>query len=268
MGIQTLGLFISLCEDSYAIFEHGSIRLPHVKLRLEKKGNEEATLSSAEQMIPTKITPVLNSVKDQLQLSISNRVGNVDGYDARQALKLQRILSEDFQVHIKDLQTGKEATLPFTSGHIPVPDASVADFVQKVSDIEDITGVLLTFPEDGAFSVNDEEAANELISIFNHGSFKQTDMTFSIQLRKPDIEYLLANLEHQKKISFRISFDESFVEILDKRIQLGPMVRFIRGKWDTSYHEVKNWYDKITENDSLEVKIEEAEVTEEFENLL
>jgi hypothetical protein len=182
------------------------------------------------------------------------------------SLPLGQILSKDFRVHICDLTTGNKSTLPLSSASMPAPNAATVEFVNKVCKIQDVTGEILAFPEDGGFSISDEAAAIELVSILDQGIYQQTGMKFSAQFRRPAIEHLLENLEHHKPISFRMHFDESFVEILGKKIQLGPMVRHITGTWDVPFLEVKKWFDEATGKDSYEVIIENAEVVEEFEN--
>lgn len=105
-------------------------------------------------------------------------------------------------------------------------------------------------------------------SIINTGRYKQTNMLFSAEFRKPALEWFLGAHREGKPILLQLSLDDSYIELLDVEISIGPMVQIIKGVWEMSVPKVEAALEKMCDNDSLEVKLIDVEMFEEFENWL
>lgn len=244
----------------------GTKRLQQIELRLEKQGEEEITLTNSHQKIPIKFSLVINRKTNQFGLTIKLYFGSIDGYLARDAIQIQQILSEESRIRIKNLETGQESLYPVSEGQFPAPDAKLIDFLNKICFIQDETGVLLTFPEDSSFDISDVKAVDELVSILGQGIFKQTEMKFSAEILKPGIELMVSSLEEKKPLSFRITTDGSFVEILGQKVETGPMTQYVKGYWDAKYEEVMHWIGNSTDEDSFKLVLSNTEIMQEFAN--
>jgi hypothetical protein len=93
-------------------------------------------------------------------------------------------------------------------------------------------------------------------------------MILTIELRKPGIAKLLDSHIEGAPIHFQLSTDQSYVEILSQRIELGPMIQKMRGFWRMPSQEVRSWFEKAQKGDALVVRLEDVELHEEFEKWL
>lgn len=202
---------------------------------------------------------------NQIRLTITLDFGFIDGYQARESLQIQQILSKESNIRIKNLENGEELVYPVSEGLFKTPNDKVIDFVEKICFIQDVTGNLLTFPEDGSFDINDISSANELVSIIRDGKYKQTGMKFSAEFGKPAIELLVSNSVENKSLSFRITTEDSFVQILGHKVDTGPMTQYVKGFWDSTYEEVRRWIENSTYEEAFKLVLNDAEIIEEFE---
>ncbi len=246
--------------------EFGNVRLPHVELRAEKGGEKETTISNVHQETPINIRIINHIQAKKLEFNITLHFDNVDGYQAREAIRIQQILSGKSKMRIRNLENGNENTYTLPTGLVSPPLPSTVDFVDKVCLIQDELGILLRFPDDGTFSNKDEDIARQLISIFRTGTFECSDCKFTANFGKPIVMQCLPNLEEAKPLTFRISADESHVEILGKKIELGPSSMKVTGSWKASLDEVKQWIAEATEQGFLTIEMKQVESVEDFEN--
>jgi hypothetical protein len=247
--------------------ELGNIRLPQVDLRLEKGGQDEITVSNAEQRMPIKIIMVINHKTKQLQISVTFHFNNVDGYQAKKAIGIWQILSSaPSEIRIKDLENELVDKHPVPERFAPPPHPGLVDIVEKVCFIQDETGITLTFPEDDPFREEDVIDINELVHVLRRGILKHSGRIFSAKFSKPVIEALLPKMKAGDLLAFHFVSDESRMKILDREIKLGPITQHVKGTWDGSYEEVKRWVETASDKDTLELTIENAETIAEFEN--
>ena len=242
-----------------------SARIPYVELWTVKQGEEEITLTNDQQKIPVKFTIVLNKVTRQNNIGINANFSNLDSLAALQILKMQKILSTGGSIRLTLLDTNEVITMPVPTDTFPVPDQSIVDFVEKIFRIQNAMGIKITFPEDGSFTKKDFEAVDELVSVIEKGSYQQSGMVFTVDLRKPGIAKLLDGISDGSPIYFQLATDESYVEIFSQRIELGPMLQKISGYWRMPLEEVRTWFEKASDEDSLVVRLVEVELYEEFE---
>lgn len=242
-----------------------SERIPYVELWTVKQGEEEVTLTNDQQEIPAKFSIVLNKVTRQSQIKINVNFSNLDGPTIFQILRMQKILSTGGSIILTLLDTGEVLSIPVPPNSFPAPEKGVMDFVQKISFIQNATGIKIHFPEDGSFAKEDFQSVDELMSIIEKGSYQQSGMIFTVDLRKPGIAKLLEGITDGTPIYFQLSTDESYVEILLQKIELGPMLQKIRGYWKIPLEEVRSWFEQAKDDDSLLVRLVDVELYEEFE---
>lgn len=239
--------------------------IPFVELWTVKQGEEEITLTNDQQKIPVKFSIVLNKISRQNQIKINANFSSLDGVEALRILRIQKILSDGGNIKLTLLDSGEVINMPVPPDSFPAPEGSVLDFVEKICHIQNTLGIKISFPEDGSFIRKDVLAAEELISIIEKGSYQQSGMVFTVDLLKPGIAKLLEGFDNIAPIYFRLETGESFVEILSQKIELGPMLQKIRGYWKMPLEEVRAWFEKASDNDSLVVRLVDVELYEEFE---
>lgn len=261
-GIETHPFQIDFISDTL-----GTERLGHVVLGVEKSGKEQITLSNENQKLFVTIRLMFNRNVTTHETQLTIHYGGLDGYDARKALRIQKILSSPSRLRMTNLETGVQSLLTRNEGAMVAPHESTIAFVDNVCKIQDITSKILRFPEDGGWTIKDEMAAEELVTIFDEGRTIQTGKRVKLEILKPGIAQVIDDIKAGKAIHFRISqkAEESHVEILGEKIDLGPMIRHISGNWQANYHDVERWLAQANEDDVFLVRVGNAEYVEELE---
>ena len=244
----------------------GEEKIPYVELWNIKQGDEELTLSNEPQNIPLKFIVVFNKANSQNKFSFNAKYSNLSNDELLQVLTIQKILSVEGVVRLTFLDFGNETTIRVPPNSFQEPSQSALDFVEKICFIQKNIGVKLHFPEDGSFTRADIEAADELVSIIQNGYYQQNNRIFTVGLQKEGIGLLLEKYSETSHLSFQLTTNESFVDILSQRINLGPMTQRIKGSWDVSLEEVKVWYEQADEEDTFVVRLIDVDLFEEFEN--
>lgn len=240
-------------------------RIAYVELWMVKQGQEEITLTNDQQNIPVKFSIVMNRITRQNRIGINANFSNLDGPAALQILKMQNILSDGGSIRLTLLDSGEVLNMPIPQNGFTAPEQSVVDFVEKICFIQNAMGIKINFPEDGSFTQKDFQAADEIVSVIEKGNNQQSGMIFTVDLQKPGIAILLDGISEGSPIYFQLVTDESYVEILSQKIELGPMLQKIRGYWKMPLEDVLAWFEKAKEDDYLVVRLVEVELYEEFE---
>jgi hypothetical protein len=239
--------------------------IPYVELWAVKQGEEEITLTNDQQRIPVKFCISINKVSQRHQIKIHANLSNLDGIEVLNVLRMQKILFDGGSIQLTFLDTGEVMTVPVPSRSFPAPEQSVIDFVEKICIIQKAVGTRIKFPEDGSFAKEDIQAVDELISVVEKGSYKQSGMVFTVELRKHGIAKLIEGITDGSPIFFQITTGESYVELLSQKIELGPMLQKIRGYWRMPLEEVHAWFENAKDEDFLVVRLVDVELYEEFD---
>ncbi len=245
---------------------YGNENIPYVELWAVKQGTEEITFTNDQQKIPVQISLVMNKVKKQQNITITPNFKGADFPTIFHLLKIQKILSAEGNIKMKFLETGEDLNIPVPSLSFPPLDQDILDFIENICTIQNSMGIKIQPREDGFFTFNDKQVADELVSIIEKGNYKQNGLIFTIELKKAGIGKILEKREVGPLMDFLLTSDESSVEILTQKIELGPITQRVRGLWNMSLEEVRNWFSQAKEDDSLELKLEDVELFEEFEN--
>ncbi len=244
----------------------GDERIPYVELWNIKQGKEEVTLSNEPQNIPLKFSIVLHKEAHyQNTFSFGGQYSNSSNDMLFQILKIQKILAFGGSIRITFLDIGNVLVVPVSSNNFPAPSQRALDFVEKVCFIEKNMDTGLNFPDDMSFTHEDVESADELISIIKNGSYRQEKGVVDVEFQKQGIVLLLEKYNEGSSFSTQTETEESYVDILTNRINLGPMIQEIKGNLDIHREAAKTWCEQAKDEDTFVVRVVNAEVFEEFE---
>ena len=248
------------------ISENERETISYVELWIAKQGEEEITLTNDQQNIPQKFTIVFNRALQQNQIKIYSNPVKLNSLEVLKMLKMQRILYDGGRLELTFLDTGELIKIPVPKKSFFAPDQNLIGFIEKVCLVQETFGEKIEFPEDGLYTKEDIQAADELAAIINEGIYKQSGLKFSIEIKKLGIEKIIERLIDGTPVYFQITSRESFIELLSKKIEVGPVLQKISGYWKMPLTEVEDWCKKASDQDALRVTLVDVELHEEFEN--
>lgn len=247
--------------------KHGSEVLPYIEMKLEKQGTDEFTISNFHQGNPHKIKMIVNKITKKVDFKYSSMFCGDSCDIALRSLKIQRIINTGGELRMTSLDNEKTEIYPIPVGQISDDHGKLIEFVEKVCRIQELFGVDLTYPEDCNIKFEDLAVADELISIYENGKHTSSNMEFKGEFYKPAIEMMVDLLRKQLPFRMSANYGESYVELFSTRFELGPMTRYMTGKWEKPLKDVEKWLEESSDENSMEVIIPGAEVLEVFENL-
>ena len=245
---------------------YSSEKLSYVELKLEKQGTKELTISNVHQQIPFKINFLVNKVTNNWSFKFEGNWSGENILTVRRSLAIKKILNTGGEIRLTALSNGSSDMYQIPRGEFSESQNNTLIFLDKLCAIQDLFGKEFLYPEDGGIHKEDIAAADELLSIFNTGRHRETGMTFRGGFLKPGIEIMADLHRNNMPLRFTINIDDSFIDILSSRIELGPMTQYIKGTWGKPLDEVEKWLEVAKDDDAMEVKLVGAEVIEEFEN--
>lgn len=183
-------------------------------------------------------------------------------------LRIHKIIANGCTVRITSLKTGDVDSIKVPPGTIQVPPDKMIKYIENLVAIQQYTGKNFKLTDETSFSFENTKNAEELLSIFNSGSHKQNGLKFTIEMLRPGIEQIVGTHKKGDMLHFRISTEESYIDLLEEHFDLGPMTQYITGKWQMPVDEVIAWLENADNEDALQVQLAEVELYEEFENWL
>lgn len=241
-----------------------AVVLPHVEMRMEKGGQEVVTFSNTHQKAFFNVRSVVNKLTENLELLIRLDFANLTGYEARQAIRIQNMLNQGCQVVFRNLDIQQEFSLPIASNTGEKIATNAVTFIDNVCRVQDATGMVFCLGEQGTFTNRDEEAAEKLVTILDTGRYSSlSNLTFSLQ--RPAVEMCYGVLEKALPLNLRAEADSVAIPLLDGSVDLGSAMIYVEGYWDSSPEEVSSWLETAAADDTYEVSIPNADVTEVFE---
>ena len=262
--IQSTEVKPALLEFSSPGYE--TVSFPYIEFKTIKQGTQEITISNEQQDMPFKFQLTLNKQTQQYNFNFTTHFDDISVENALKFLNFQQILANGGTFKLEILKTGDKATFPIPKGSYEPPKQKTLDFVEKAFFIQNELGIELKFPEDGSFSHLDAMAVDEIISIIEKGSYQQSGMVFNVDLKKPGVEQIVKDRVENAPVHFRLISPDSFVELLSRKIEFGPMIQKIKGQMELSLDEIHEWLGQAEEDDSLNIRVVNAEVHEEFES--
>jgi hypothetical protein len=239
-------------------------RIPYIELRNIKDGQEEATFNNDHQNIPMKLSLLINKVSGKNEIHFSLGFANADALVALQAVRILRILAEGCSVRLMFIKNGYIQEIPIQKGVYQPPDPSIVIFVENIVFIQEHLGKQIIFSEDGVFTNIDEMAAIELVSMFRTGKFYSSLPGITLELKKPAILMLTDAIKSGELVRFRITSNDSYVELLHQRIELGPIVQYFAGKWAEPVDKVMEFLNSASDEDSYIIRLRDVELIEEI----
>ena len=244
----------------------GFERIDYIELFIIKQGQKEVTFSNAGQAIPYELDMVVNTETRSIKINFTINFPNLDAIEANKAVRIQKILSSGGIITLKFINETGPSKIPFTGVQSFAPPKEFEDFISNIYKIMLETNQSIFLRDDGLFSYEDYKNADELVSILDSGTYRQSGLIANIGVQKPWIQMILDAREKSDRLEFKTMCDESFVDILGTHFDLGPMIQFIKGYWDMPSKEVNQWLLTAGEEDSLDIKLRDVELFEEFPN--
>jgi hypothetical protein len=251
-------------QIDFISIEHGQERIPYVELRNVQAGDVEATLTNDHQNIPFRFRIVINKNTGRINFNLTIKYSNVDAYTARQGVRIQQILASGGTARLTMLNTGGSDTLSNPEGRIPPPPEELIEYVENLCVIQDKTGKILRFPADGSIALSDFIIARELISILRTGVYHPKSHAMEFELRKHAIDLISQGLKRDEPLRFRLLAEESPVKLLSEQIDLGPVTRYISGRWEMPLEAIRSWLGKASDDDTLKVELVDVVRRDEF----
>jgi hypothetical protein len=239
-------------------------RIPYIELRNIKDGQEEATFNNNHQNIPMKLSLRINKVSGENEIHFSLGFANADALVALQAVRISQILVDGCRVRLTFLKIGYIQEISLQKGVYSPLDPSIVTFVENIVFIQEQLGRPINFPVEGVFTNIDEMAAIELVSLIRTGKFHGTLPGITLELRKPAIARLVDALTSGELIRFRITSNESYVELLRQKIELGPLVQYFTGKWAEPLDRIMEFMHTASDEDSYVIRLRDVKLFEEI----
>lgn len=236
-----------------------------IEFRMEKAGKKEATLSNYQQTTYNKIKLVTNWETQQFQFSWRFDAEDIDGYEARDILRIRQALSEGCKIVIRRLDVRAELDTNIHPNPEFAPSPEIIDAVNKICRIQDLTGDLFVFQEGDSHRSEDPHTLDRLIAAFEKGEYIYLS-DFEVELRKAAIQFIMDRGGHTRPLKVGYSLDDMSQILLGKEISLGPVTIEVRGIWDVNGSDVLRWLESANEEDTYLVVLRGAEVTEIYKN--
>jgi hypothetical protein len=245
--------------------ESDPVILSNVELRMEKGGIKEVTWSNVHQKSYYTIKLVINKDTTYIRMSVILNFDNINGYDARNALKIMRLMAEGCKVAVRNLEIQDEFLIPVPENSGIGPPYNAVDFINKVCFIQDRMGILFSFQDGGSYTRDEEAIANKLVAIIKTGKYERSS-TVTFGLGKAEVAHLVEVFNQSRTFRLEAVSDESSETFLGKDVLLGKVNVYAQGYLEAPIEEVKSWLEKATDLESFQFEIKNAQITEVYED--
>ena len=243
---------------------HGTT--PFLRMVVEKAGSEEITLSNSEQHAPIEFRIVLGKTDRRFEMTYVVRGPGRDAVQTQEVLRFLHAFSMGGQLQFLLLETDEklEATIP--DGLINPPARELIELADNLCVIQAKTRTPLQLPEDWRFTRDDLEMAHDLVGILETGVINHSGMTVKLQMLKIGIEQMIGLQPSDEPGHLRISYEESWAELLGTKVPLGPWTREITGRLVLPSEDMGRFLADLAPDATAEVKIVDAEIVETYPN--
>ena len=243
-------------------------RLDWVELHVEKSGLVEMTLTNADKIFPYEITIILNHVTHIIQFTLTVQFVGMDAYLAKQGVNILKILSSGGRVELTLLKNNAKTIIPIQDGSIPPPNPESVEFIDNLYKIQKATRVELLIPELGLITYGDFINSSILVSILETGRYRPDGTLFTIELPKSTISDLVEKSPSNDIVYFRMVTENVAIELFSKQVDLGPMTRYITGKWEIPIEQARTWLAQADETSYFKAQFSILDIYEEYDNWL
>jgi hypothetical protein len=243
-----------------------SIYLSNIELKPIKIGTSLIQFTNEEQDYPLLFSIVIRQLQNLTQVNVLLTIRGF-GYNVQETFTIMEFLQAisvggklgltfaklNNQTLLMDVAPQKNAE----------PDPRFFDLVRKLCVIQEKTKQFFSIPQEG-ISLANASAINELYQIVEHGFLRTANATISGEYKEPALRIMLEVHRQGKPIHFRLSAEESFVELFGKKISTGPTTRSATGFIEMPLTELEQLTARLDSEEFLPVKIIKAEVIETF----
>ena len=189
-----------------------------------------------------------------------------DAVQSQEILRFLRAFALGGQLQLLFLESDEkfEATIP--AGLRNPPARELIELVDDLCVIQAKTRTTLQLPADWRFTRDDLEMAHDLVKILETGVIDHSGMTVKLEMLKIGIEQIIGLQPSDEPGHLRISYEESWAELLGTKIPLGPWTREITGRLVLPSEDMGRFLMELAPDATAEVKIVDAEIVETYPN--
>lgn len=239
---------------------------PYADFMVIKQGFDEFTVSNEHQPVALHFQFVFKRSEQHFTASVKLNGPGANVQETRDVLQFLKALAKGGKMRMTFRRTGKVLDGFLPGGVVDPPNPDFVDLIDTLCLIQQKTGRSLALRPDWAVSHRDVVRAREIVVIFETGRIAYGDATVTGRFQKEALELMLEAYQSGRPIKFRITSDETHVELLGVKISLGPVTRYISGEIGTPTVGLESTVSRMEAEDDLEVNLVNAEVIEEFAN--
>lgn len=244
--------------------------LSNIELKNVQSGTEVATVTNTHQRYPIHFNFTFSnpSVDEQNRMSFQLNSWGGDAYEALNLFKFLYGLMSGGRLDITFLDREGERYSLIVPPHSTIPPQEELQFFQQICRIQDKSGQIIKVPFD-VISREDARAINELMQIFEYGRTNTKGNVLTVSANRKMLELMLGKFENESNpISLQLIIPDSFVKLFGYEVKTGRMVKTVNGQVNMSPADIQGLLDSLGEGESAQVKIIEAEIVEEFPEIL
>jgi hypothetical protein len=243
---------------------HGAT--PFLRMAVEKAGLEEVTLSNHGQQAPLEFQIVLGKSDHRFEMTLTVCGPGQDAVQSLEILRFLRAFALGGQLRLLFLESDDKFEAVIPAGLINSPARELLELVEDLCVVQAKTRTNLQLPADWRFTHGDLEMAHDLVKILETGVIDHRGMTVKLEMLKIGIEQIIGLQPSDEPGHLRISYEESWAELLSTKIPLGPWTREITGRLVLPSEDMGRLLANLAPDATAEVKIVDAEIVETYPN--
>lgn len=238
----------------------------YLDLRVLKHGSEEVTFSNEAQPIPLSVRIVFRHPSGECEMSLTVRKGITAVDQVYEALCFLRALNAGDTLRVTTLKDQVAFRFPLVEPRPDAPDALTMDLMRKLVDIQTTTGCKLAMRPDWSLTPVDAADISEVEQIIQTGRLDRDDQIMNGRFKKPAVDLILKPVLAGQSLRFRLTYYESWVDLLGTKVGLGPSIRYVTGHLDMSVEGLQIAMAAMGPDDELPLRIVHAQVTDRYED--
>ncbi|MBN2002242.1 MAG: DUF4365 domain-containing protein [Anaerolineae bacterium] len=247
------------------------VALSNVELKNVRSGTEVLRVTNAHQETsPIHFKFTFTDPRKHKECSMSYQLNNWgnDAYEALNILKFLRSLMSGGKLTLTFLNRDDAKVSLILPSQSMIPTNREVELFEQICRIQDKSGHIIRIPKDG-ITREDEFAIRELAQIFEFGQTSTKHNTVTVSGSRDMLEVMSDQLKiGSAPVSIRATYPESFVKLFGIEIKTGRMIRTAVGSIEMTTRDIQHLISTSDRGDSVKVEIVDAEVIEEFPDIV
>lgn len=230
----------------------------NLEFYLIKGGTDYIEFSNDRAIFPIRFTLGLRKIDKKINMSIEYAFRDVamQAHELLQLLSFFKAMSLGGKVLVKIIGNHEDIYTGEYPPHISIkPNKSYIDLIDKLCRIQNSIGEFFTIPNLD-ISIDNLSSIQELDRILNFGYMVFPNSEFSLQVKDNALEIFAEKNRNDEFIHMRLSTAAYSVELFDKIISVGPMVRDITGKIKYRPDEFDNMVKSASKGEYINVEFD------------